>query len=185
MKKNEFIAQYALKNAEFSAENTRKKTTKKEFTTLKALAQTRTLDLHLDVDETVNTDAINTDIDYKLAHRGNAKEGSLISIWSRNASSHVTKKADYRDYGVRIHATTFTQYAEIDAFKELVAEMATQVFSHKDGYEVRYTFNTLADAIKFVFDVADAVNVNADAENADASAETKEIDAENAETSAV
>lgn len=157
MNKNEFMNQYNLTQETFNSEYTRKKVSKKELATLKALCNTSTIGLSLDIDDTVNADAVNADIDYKLAHRGNAKQGTLISIWSRNAMTHATKKADYRDFGVRLHKETFATFFATDAFKELVADKNVQVFSHKDGYEVRYSFKSLADAVKFVFDIADAV----------------------------
>ena len=181
MNKQEFIEKYNLTQAVFTAENTRKNVSKKEFATLKALCKTQTLGLTLDVDDTVNTDALNVAVDYKLAHRGNAHDGSLISIWSRNAQTHSTKKADYRDYGVRIHVATFERYADVAEFTQLTADMATQIFSHRNGYEVRYTFKTLADAVKFVFDVADAVKSIETAEtDADSTAETAESESETA-----
>lgn len=184
MSRNENVAafanEYNLVEADFSAENTRKEVSKKELAILRALCKTNTLDFHCDVDDTVNADAINTDIDYKLAHTGNAKAGTLISIWSRNGHKHVSKKSDKRDFGVRLHHDIFVKFFATEKFREIVGERTIQLFNHKDGVEVRYSFNKLADAVKFVFDIADALKTDAETttNNADA---VKDITTESAD----
>lgn len=176
MTKQDFINVYGLKQAEFTTKLTRKQASKKELATLKALCKTKTLGLVADIDDTVNVDAVNTGVDYKLAHRGTAQEHTLISVWSRNNVSHVTKKADYRDFGVRLHADVYENFEQFEAFKELVSEKTVQVYSEKNGFEVRYTFKSLADAIKFVADIADATATEqAEQEQEQTTEQSKEI----------
>lgn len=154
MSKQEILSNYSLKQASFDEKSSRKAMTTKELATLKALCKTKTFGLVSLIDDIDNIATFNGDYDCKLAQSGNAKQHTLISIWSRNAISHKTKKADYRDFGVRFHVAKLEELCKSEEFKNSIKERNVQIYSHKDGLEVRFTFESLSDCLKFVADIA-------------------------------
>jgi hypothetical protein len=156
MEKTTIFSNYSLKQATFDNTNKRVAMTDKELATLKALCKTKTFGLVSLIDDIDNIATFNGDYDCKLAQSGNAKEHTLVSIWSRNAVKHVTKKSDYRDFGVRFHVDKLAKLYSNKDFAKLIKDSSVQVYSHKDGLEIRFTFNTLSDAIKFIADIDNA-----------------------------
>lgn len=156
MNKNEILSNYKLAQATFDSTNTRVAMTDKELATLRALCKTKTFGLVSLIDDIDNIATFNGDYDCKLAQSGNAKEHTLISVWSRNAVKHVTKKSDYRDYGVRFHVDKLTELCKNKDFAKLIEQSNVQVYSHRDGLEIRFTFKSLADCLKFVADISKA-----------------------------
>lgn len=155
MTKSEIISNYKLTQATFSKECTRKAMTDKELATLKALCKGKTFGLVSLIEDIDNIATFNGDYDCKLAQSGNAKEHTLISIWSRNAISHKSAKGnDYRDYGVRFHVDRLQELCKNKSFAKSIENSNVQVYSHKDGLEIRFTFTSLADCLKFVADIA-------------------------------
>lgn len=156
MEKTTIFSNYSLKQASFDSTNKRVAMTEKELATLRALCKTKTFGLVSLIDDIDNIATFNGDYDCKLAQSGNAKEHTLVSIWSRNAIKHVTKKSDYRDYGVRFHVDKLAKLYSNKDFAKLIKDSNAQVYSEKNGYEVRFTFNSLADCLKFVADIDNA-----------------------------
>ena len=156
MEKTTIFSNYSLKQASFDNTNKRVAMTEKELAMLRALCKGKTFGLVSLIDDIDNIATFNGDYDCKLAQSGNAKEHTLISIWSRNAIKHVTKKSDYRDYGVRFHVDKLAKLYSNKDFAKLIKDSNVQIYSHKDGYEIRFTFNSLADALKFVADIDNA-----------------------------
>jgi len=156
MNKNEIFSNYKLVQATFDSNNTRVAMSEKELATLRALCKTKTFGLVSLIDDIDNIATFNGDYDCKLAQSGNAKEHTLISIWSRNAIKHVTKKSDYRDYGVRFHVAKLTELSKNKDFAKLIEQSNVQIYSHRDGLEIRFTFKSLADCLKFIADISKA-----------------------------
>jgi hypothetical protein len=156
MNKNEVLSNYKLQQATFDNTNKRVAMTDKELATLRALCKTKTFGLVSLIDDIDNIATFNGDYDCKLAQSGNAKEHTLISIWSRNAIKHVTKKSDYRDYGVRFHVAKLTELSKNKDFAKLIENSNVQIYSHRDGLEIRFTFKSLADCLKFIADISKA-----------------------------
>ena len=162
MNKREFIKKYNITEATFSNENTRKSITKKELAIIRALCGNgdgKKGTIGLVADDISNVDAsienINGNVDFKFCHRGDTSKKTLVSFWSRNnVEKHVSKVTDKRDYGVRLHEGTFiTLYEGSEDFRTRVTGMPAQVFKYDHGYEVRYTFSKVADAVTFIFDL--------------------------------
>lgn len=156
MEKSAIFSNYKLMQATFDNTNKRVAMTDKELATLRAICKTKTFGLVSLIDDIDNIATFNGDYDCKLAQSGNAKEHTLVSIWSRNAIKHVTKKSDYRDFGVRFHVDKLAQLYKNKDFAKLIEQSNVQIFSEKNGLEVRFTFNTLTDCLKFVADIDNA-----------------------------
>jgi hypothetical protein len=156
MNKNEIFINYKLQQATFDSTNKRVAMTDKELATLRAICKTKTFGLVSLIDDIDNIATFNGDYDCKLAQSGNAKEHTLVSIWSRNAVKHVTKKSDYRDYGVRFHVDKLAKLYKNKDFAKLIEDSNVQVYSHRDGLEIRFTFKSLADCLKFIADIDNA-----------------------------
>lgn len=156
MEKTTIFSNYKLVQATFDNTNTRVAMTDKELATLRALCKGKTFGLVSLIDDIDNIATFNGDYDCKLAQSGNAKEHTLVSIWSRNAIKHVTKKSDYRDYGVRFHVDKLASLYKNSDFAKLIENSNVQVYSHRDGLEIRFTFKSLADCLKFVADIDNA-----------------------------
>lgn len=156
MEKTQILSNYKLMQATFDNTYKRVAMTDKELATLRALCKGKTFGLVSLIDDIDSIATFNGDYDCKLAQSGNAKEHTLVSIWSRNAIKHVTKKSDYRDYGVRFHVDKLASLYNNKDFAELIENSNVQVYSHRDGLEVRFTFKSLADCLKFVADIDNA-----------------------------
>lgn len=185
MEKTTIFSNYSLQQATFDNTNKRVAMTDKELATLKALCKTKTFGLVSLIDDIDNIATFNGDYDCKLAQSGNAKEHTLVSIWSRNAVKHVTKKSDYRDYGVRFHVEKLAKLYSNKDFAKLIKDSNVQIYSHKDGYEVRFTFNALSDAIKFIADIDKATKETSKAKEQKSKAKetkTKQSKAKSKET---
>lgn len=156
MEKTQILSNYKLMQATFDNTNKRVAMTDKELATLRALCKGKTFGLVSLIDDIDNIATFNGDYDCKLAQSGNAKEHTLVSIWSRNAVKHVTKKSDYRDFGVRFHVDKLTELYKNKDFAKLIENSNVQVYSHRDGLEIRFTFKSLADCLKFVADIDSA-----------------------------
>ncbi len=156
MEKTTILSNYKLAQATFDNTNKRVAMTDKELATLRAICKTKTFGLVSLIDDIDNIATFNGDYDCKLAQSGNAKEHTLVSIWSRNAIKHVTKKSDYRDFGVRFHVDKLAQLYKNKDFAKLIENSNVQVYSHRDGLEIRFTFKSLADCLKFVADIDNA-----------------------------
>jgi hypothetical protein len=173
MEKTAIFSNYSLNQASFDNTNKRVAMTEKELATLRALCKTKTFGLVSLIDDIDNIATFNGDYDCKLAQSGNAKEHTLVSIWSRNAIKPVTKKSDYRDYGVRFHVDKLAKLYSNKDFAKLIKDSNVQIYSEKNGYEVRFTFNSLADCLKFVADIDNATKETSKAKEQSKAKETK------------
>jgi hypothetical protein len=173
MEKTTIFSNYSLKQASFDNTNKRVAMTEKELATLRALCKTKTFGLVSLIDDIDNIATFNGDYDCKLAQSGNAKEHTLVSIWSRNAIKHVTKKSDYRDFGVRFHVDKLAKLYSNKDFAKLIKDSNVQIYSEKNGLEIRFTFNALSDALKFVADIDNATKETSKAKEQSKAKETK------------